>query len=239
MKSQLFLIPTTLGGDEVSMVIPNDVIEIVKNLRIFFVEEIKSARRFLRKVDRNFPIDDCAFYNIGKKNKKDYLQTLLTISENKNDFGVMSEAGCPGVADPGAMIASLSHDLNIYVTPLVGPSSILLAMMASGLNGNNFSFNGYLPIGEKKRMKKIKEFENNSKKNNQTQIFIETPYRNQKLFDDLIKVLNDQTFLCIAINVGSKNQKIKTMSAGHWKTNKIKLSKDPSIFIFHSGLTIF
>ena len=112
-------------------------------------------------------------------------------------------------------------------------------MMASGLNGNNFSFNGYLPVEGNKRIEKIKKFEINSKKNNQTQIFIETPYRNQKLFDDLIKVLNDQTFLCIAVNIGSKNQSIKTMSVGQWKTNKIKLSKDPSIYIFHSGFTIF
>lgn len=132
-----------------------------------------------------------------------------------------------------------AHQNQIKVIPLIGPSSILLAMMASGLNGNNFCFNGYLPVEGSKRMKKIKEFEINSKKNNQTQIFIETPYRNQKLFDDLIKVLSDQTFLCIATNIGSKNQRIRTMSIGYWKTNKIKFKKDPSIFIFHSDFSIF
>ena len=154
-------------------------------------------------------------------------------------IGLLTDAGCPNIADPGSRLIMHAHENQIKVIPLVGPSSILLAMMASGLNGNNFSFNGYLPIEEKKRIKKIKEFEINSKKNNQTQIFIETPYRNQKLFDNLMKVLNNRTFLCIAINVGSKNQNIKTMSVEHWKTNKIKLSKDPSIFIFHSGFTIF
>ena len=154
-------------------------------------------------------------------------------------IGLLTDAGCPNIADPGSKLIIHAHENKIKVIPLVGPSSILLAMMASGLNGNNFSFNGYLPVEGNKRVKKIKKFEINSKKNNQTQIFIETPYRNQKLFDDLIKVLNDQTFLCIAVNIGSKNQSIKTMSVGQWKTNKIKLSKDPSIYIFHSGFTIF
>ena len=158
---------------------------------------------------------------------------------NGKHIGLLTDAGCPNIADPGSKLIMLAHENQIKVIPLVGPSSILLAMMASGLNGNNFSFNGYLPTEKRKRIRKIKEFEIDSKKNNQTQIFIETPYRNQTLFDDLIKVLNDQTFLCIAINVGSKNQIIKTMSIGHWKTKKIKLSKDPSIYIFHSNFTIF
>ena len=153
--------------------------------------------------------------------------------------GLLSDAGCPNIADPGSRLIMHAHENQIKVIPLIGPSSILLAMMASGLNGNNFCFNGYLPVEGEKRIKKIKEFEVNSKKNNQSQIFIETPYRNQKLFDDLIKVLNDQTFLSISINIGSKNQSIRTMSIGNWKTNKIKFKKNPSIFIFHSGFTIF
>ena len=158
---------------------------------------------------------------------------------NGKHIGLLTDAGCPNIADPGSKLIMLAHENQIKVIPLVGPSSILLAMMASGLNGNNFSFNGYLPIEVNKRMKKIKEFEIYSKKNNQTQIFIETPYRNQKLFDNLIKVLNKQTFLCIAVNVGSKNESIKTMSVGQWKTKKIKLSKDPTIYIFQSYFTIF
>lgn len=158
---------------------------------------------------------------------------------NGKHVGLLSDAGCPNIADPGSKLIMHAHENQIKVIPLIGPSSILLAMMASGLNGNNFCFNGYLPVEGGKRIKKIKEFEVNSKKNNQSQIFIETPYRNQKLFDDLIKVLNDQTFLSISINIGSKNQSIRTMSIGNWKTNKIKFKKEPSIFIFHSNFTIF
>tara|TARA_B100001758_G_scaffold245763_1_gene259411 strand:+ start:287 stop:997 length:711 start_codon:yes stop_codon:yes gene_type:complete len=231
MKSQLFLIPTTLGGDEVSLVIPNDVIDIVKNLRIFFVEEIKSARRFLRKVDRNFPIDDCTFYNIGKKNKKDYLQTLLTISENKYDFGVMSEAGCPGVADPGAMIASLSHDLNIHVTPLVGPSSILLALMASGFSGQNFSFHGYLPKERNHRIKKIKEMEIDSRKNKRTNIFMDTPFRNMHVLEDVLSSLNKDTLLSVSCNLTLPDALSKTMSIEKWKKTNYNFNKKPALFI--------
>tara|TARA_S200000501_G_scaffold365566_1_gene399165 strand:- start:1455 stop:1952 length:498 start_codon:yes stop_codon:yes gene_type:complete len=158
---------------------------------------------------------------------------------NGKNIGLLTDAGCPNIADPGSKLIMQAHENQIKVIPLIGPSSILLAMMASGLNGNNFSFNGYLPVEKNKRIKKIKEFEINSKKNNQTQIFIETPYRNQRLFNDLIKVLNNQTFLSISISIGSKNQIIRTMTIGNWKTNKIKFKKDPSIFIFHSGFTIF
>ncbi len=193
---------------------------------------------FLKRV---CPKKKINYENFKLLNEKDVIETSMQLNPclKGKHIGLLTDAGCPNIADPGSKLIMHAHENQIKVIPLVGPSSILLAMMASGLNGNNFSFNGYLPIEEKKRIKKIKEFEINSKKNNQTQIFIETPYRNQKLFNDLIKVLNDRTFLCIAINVGSKNQRIKTMSAGNWKTSKIKLSKDPSIFIFHSGFTIF
>lgn len=193
---------------------------------------------FLKRVCPEKKINDENFKLLNEKNAIETSMQLSPCLKGKH-IGLLTDAGCPNIADPGSKLIMHAHENQIKVIPLVGPSSILLAMMASGLNGNNFSFNGYLPIEEKKRIKKIKEFEINSKKNNQTQIFIETPYRNQKLFDDLIKVLNDQTFLCIAINVGSKNQRIKTMSAGHWKTNKIKFKKDPSIFIFHSDFSIF
>ena len=193
---------------------------------------------FLKRV---CPKKKINYENFKLLNEKDVIETSMQLNPclKGKHIGLLTDAGCPNIADPGSKLIMHAHENQIKVIPLVGPSSILLAMMASGLNGNNFSFNGYLPIEEKKRIKKIKEFEINSKKNNQTQIFIETPYRNQKLYNDLIKVLNDQTFLCIAINVGSKNQRIKTMSAGNWKTSKIILSKDPAIFIFHSGFTIF
>ena len=155
------------------------------------------------------------------------------------NIGLLTDAGCPNIADPGAKLILHAHENNINVIPLVGPSSILLAMMSSGLNGNNFSFNGYLPIDKNERLKKIKKLEIHSKNNNQSQIFIETPYRNRLLFDELIKILNNNTFLCVAKNIGSKNQKIKTMQIKDWKSIKGVIEKEPIIFIFQSGLIIF
>ena len=154
-------------------------------------------------------------------------------------MGLLTDAGCPNIADPGAKLILHAHQNNINVIPLVGPSSILLAMMSSGLNGNNFSFNGYLPIDNKERSIKIKKLEAHSKNNNQSQIFIETPYRNQSLFDELKRSLNNNTFLCIARNIGSKNQKIKTMSISDWKKEKFSFEKDPTIFIFDACASIF
>ncbi len=163
------------------------------------------------------------------------LKTCL-VGEN---IGLLTDAGCPNIADPGAKLILHAHENNINVIPLVGPSSILLAMMSSGLNGNNFSFNGYLPIDKSERSKKIRKLEIHSKNYNQSQIFIETPYRNQLLFDELKKNLNKSTFLCVATNIGSTNQKIKTMQIKEWKSKKIIIEKEPTIFIFHSDLIIF
>jgi len=153
------------------------------------------------------------------------------------NIGLLTDAGCPNIADPGAKLILHAHENNINVIPLVGPSSILLAMMASGLNGNNFSFNGYLPVNKNERSKRIKKLEIQSRNNNQSQIFIETPYRNQSLFDELKRNLNNHTFLCIAKNIGSKNEKIKTMQIKNWKSKKITIYKEPTIFIFQSGIT--
>ncbi len=157
--------------------------------------------------------------------------------EGKN-LGLLTDAGCPNIADPGSKLILHAHNSNINVTPLVGPSSILLGMMASGLNGNNFSFNGYLPIDKKLRASKIKKLEFISKENNQSQIFIETPYRNTKLFDEFLKNLNNETFLCIARNIGSKEELIKTKKIYEWKESNISIEKQPTIFIFHSGSII-
>jgi len=155
------------------------------------------------------------------------------------NIGLLTDAGCPNIADPGARLILHAHENNINVIPLIGPSSILLAMMGSGLNGNNFSFNGYLPVDKHERSVSIKKLETQSRNNNQTQIFIETPYRNQSLFDELKRNLNNHTFLCVAKNIGSKNQKIKTMQIKDWKSKKEMLEKEPTIFIFHSGFVTF
>ena len=174
-------------------------------------------------------------------NEEDPITTSMQIKPCivGENIGLLTDAGCPNIADPGAKLILHAHENNINVIPLVGPSSILLAMMSSGLNGNNFSFNGYLPIDKNERSKKIKKLEVHSKNNNQSQIFIETPYRNQSLFDELIKILNHNTFLCIAKNIGTKNQNIKTMRIKDWKSNKGVIEKKPTIFIFQSGLITF
>ncbi len=157
--------------------------------------------------------------------------------EGKN-LGLITDAGCPNIADPGSKLILHAHINNINVIPLVGPSSILLAMMASGLNGNNFSFNGYLPIDKNLRFKKIKKLESISCKNNQTQIFIETPYRNKKLYDELLKNLNNKTYLCIAINIGSSEEFIKTKQIYEWKKSRVIIEKKPAIFIIHNNYII-
>lgn len=181
------------------------------------------------------------YENFELLNEKDPVQTsqqLKPCLEGK-DIGLLTDAGCPNIADPGSKLILHAHQNDVNVIPLVGPSSILLAMMSSGLNGNNFSFNGYFPVDKNERIKRIKQLEILSKNHNQSQIFIETPYRNKALYEDLIKSLNDNTLLCIATNIGSKKERIKTLSVNDWKRKKLNLEKNPTIFIFHWGDLIF
>ena len=233
MSGILYLIPTTLGDSPINNVIPNNVKDTVNSINFFVVENVRTARRYLKKLGISTPIDELTFFTLNKHTSADELnQFLVPISKN-NNVGVISEAGAPGVADPGADIVKIAHKKNIKIVPLVGPSSILLSLMASGLNGQNFSFLGYIPIKNPERIKKIKIIEKNSFSFNQTQIFIEAPYRNQSLLTDILQNCNAQTMLCIATDITLDTEFIKTKSIAEWKKSIPQINKRPTIFLLH------
>ena len=227
----LYILPNTLGGESISDIIPNDVVEQAISLRHFVVENIKSARRVLRKMDREFPIDESMFIEMNKRStERDTIKSLQWLIAG-NNVGVISDAGCACVADPGAEIVSLAHSQKIAVIPFVGPSSILLALMGSGFSGQNFSFHGYLPKDRKERIRTLKTYEFDSRKKGYTQIFMDTPYRNMNVLEDLLNELADHTQLCIASNITLHNQRIRTMSVEDWRENAYDLSKSPCVFL--------
>ena len=227
----LYILPNTLGGESISDIIPNDVVKQAISLRHFVVENIKSARRVLRKMDREFPIDESQFLEMNKRStERDTMKSLQWLIAG-NDVGIISDAGCACVADPGAEIVSLAHSQKIAVIPFVGPSSILLALMGSGFSGQNFSFHGYLPKDRKERIRTLKTYEFESRKKGYTQIFMDTPYRNMNVLEDLLNELADHTQLCIASNITLHNQRIRTMSVEDWRQNAYDLSKSPCVFM--------
>ena len=230
-QGKLILIPNLIGEENFQDSITKKIVQTIKKTNFYIVENIRSARRYIKKIVPEKSIEEITFFAYGKHNtfniQEDFLQNILS----GNDIGLISEAGVPAVADPGSKIVEYAHQYNIKVTPLVGASSILLALMSSGMNGQNFAFNGYLPIDKKDQIKKIKYLENISKKTNQTQIFMETPYRNNKLFKTLISVCNNNTKLCIATNITQDNESIITKDIREWKTMKINIDKQPSIFL--------
>ncbi len=233
MSAKIYLIPTTLGDSPVENVIPKYIVDIINQTEHYIVENIKTARRYLIKAGIKTKIDDLTFYELNKHSSpEEYASYLNPIKENKN-IGIISEAGTPGVADPGADIVTIAHRKNILVVPLVGPSSILLSVMASGLNGQNFAFVGYLPIKNPERIKRIKELERRSQIENQTQLFIETPYRNQHLLEDIISNCSSETKLCIATDITLETEFIKTKSVKEWKKGIPNLHKRPTIFLIH------
>ncbi len=234
-KGCIYLIPNTLGGESISDIIPQDVITSTTRLRVFAVEEIKSARRLLRKMDRNFPIDDCTFRIVNKNTKESELMDLLLFLIKGIDIGIISEAGCPGIADPGASLIHLAHTQSIEIKPLVGPSSILLALIGSGFNGQHFTFHGYLPKDRKERIKKLRDFEMDTKRNGSTNLFMDTPFRNMNVLEDLLNELGDHTQLCIASNLTLPSASIKTMNVMDWRENAYDLSKIPAIFAIGKG----
>ncbi|MET2984398.1 SAM-dependent methyltransferase [Aureibaculum conchae] len=232
-KGKLYLIPTTLGDNEPLEVLPISVKKIIERTNHYIVENEKSARRFIKKVTPRKSQPNLTIYLLDKFTDNLEIQHYLDVCTDGVNVGLLSEAGVPAVADPGAAIVELAHQKNISVVPLVGPSSITMAMMASGLNGQNFAFNGYLPIDKADRKKSIKQLEKLSFDKNQSQIFIETPYRNEKMVEDLLQVLSDQTKLCIAVDITLPTEYIKTMSVNDWKKQKVNLHKRPAIFILH------
>lgn len=227
----LYLIPTTLGETNTTRVIPADVAAIVKGIRYFIVEDIRTARRYLRKLDPTVNIDALVFFELNQHTESRQTDEFLDPIFKGEDVGIITEAGCPGIADPGAEVVKKAHIKQIRVIPLVGPSSILLSLMASGMNGQNFAFVGYLPVKHVDRIKMIKELEKRSGLENQTLLFIETPYRNMPLFNDLIKTLNNQTHLCVACDITLESEFIKTLTVAQWRNNIPDLNKRPTIFL--------
>ena len=227
----LYLIPNTLGGETLQDIIPNDVIKQTIELRFFAVEEIKSARRLLRKMDREFPIDECTFYALGKHAGVDDLPKILYALRNGNNVGILSEAGCAGIADPGAEVVAMAHQNDIPVEPMVGPSSILLALISSGFSGQHFTFHGYLPKERKERVRRLKDMEGDSRRSGSTHIFMDTPFRNMHVLDDLLNELADPTLLCIASDLTLLERSVKTMSVKDWRENAYDLAKKPTMFL--------
>lgn len=232
--TSVFLIPNFLGESSVGMILPNQVIETVRLLNYFIVENEKSARKFIKRIAPEKSQQELVFFTINKHTEPSELPSFLEPCLSGFSMGIISEAGCPGIADPGAEIVKIAHRKQIKVVPLVGPSSILLAMMASGLNGQSFAFNGYLPIDKPNRKKMLKSLEKKAIESNQTQIFIETPYRNDKMFADLIETLNPTTMLCIACDISLQTEEIKTQTITQWKKEKVSFQKRPAIFIIGS-----
>lgn len=231
--STIYLIPCTLAEDATAT-IPLYIMDAVKQCSVIFAENERSARRFLKSMDKNIVIDNFEWYAIHKAEEEQLKQFTQKIKEGKN-IAIISEAGCPGIADPGQVLIAAAQQLNCVVKPLVGPSSILLALMASGMNGQQFEFLGYLPIDNVERVKKLKEIEASSQKNNSTKIFIETPYRNDAMLEAIIKNCSPQTRLCIGVNITSANESIKTMNITEWKNKKPVLHKQPAIFLLYAG----
>ncbi len=233
-KGKLYLIPTTLGDTaETTDVIPVKVNHVINTIDEYIVENEKSARHYLKKIGIQKPLPEIILHPLNQHTQPQEISTYLNnIAAGKN-IGIISEAGCPGVADPGAEVVKLAHEKNITVIPLVGPSSILLSLMASGFNGQNFAFNGYLPKERGERIKKIKELERLAIQKNQTQLFIETPYRNMHLLEDLIANCDKQTKLCIACDISLPTEFIKTKSMAYWKDKAPDIAKRPTIFLLN------
>jgi 16S rRNA (cytidine1402-2'-O)-methyltransferase len=232
-KGFLYLIPTTLGDNEPMEVLPVLVKEVIEKLDCFIVENEKTARKFIKRISPGKSQPALTIFSLDKYADKLEVSTYLDICAKGVSVGLLSEAGVPAIADPGAEIVKMAHQKNIRVIPLVGPSSIILAMMASGFNGQNFAFNGYLPIDASARKEAIKSLEKLSKDKNQSQIFIETPYRNEKLFSDLKSMLNPTTKLCVACDITLSSEYIRTLEIKDWKNEHPDLNKRPSIFIIH------
>ena len=230
-QGKLYLIPTIIGEGTEERTLPSSVLNLIKCIDIFIVENIRTSRRFIKKMYKEKDIDSTLFYSYGKHDKLNFDEEFLPHIYQGKDVGIISEAGVPCVADPGSKIVDFAHKFQIEVVPLVGPSSILLALMSSGLNGQNFAFTGYLPIDKSERSKKIKDLEVLSRKIKQTQIFMETPYRNNQLITTILKTCKSNTRLCIASNITTSSENIKTKPILEWREVNINIHKKPTIFL--------
>lgn len=233
MESALYLIPVTLGDTPVSKVLPAYNHDVIMGIRHFIVENVRSARRFLKKVDQEIDIDALTFYELNKHTSPEAIGSYLKPLQEGYPMGVISEAGCPAVADPGADVVAIAQRKKLKVVPLVGPSSIILSVMASGFNGQSFAFHGYLPIDGSERAKTLKHLESRAYAEHQTQLFIETPYRNLKMFDDIIRSCRPQTRLCIAANLTCDDEYAVTRTIAEWKGQRPPIDKIPCIFLIY------
>jgi 16S rRNA (cytidine1402-2'-O)-methyltransferase len=234
----LYLIPCTLGDNPPMEVLPLTIRKTIEPLTHFIVENEKEARRFIKRIAPQKKQDELVLFPLNKFSDPMELQTYLAPMENGLSMGLLSDAGCPGIADPGAVMVKRAHAKSFIVKPLVGPSSILLAMMASGMNGQSFAFNGYLPIDKQERSRAIKRLEKHSGDYDQTQAFIETPYRNEQLLNDFIKTLSPTTQLSIACDLTLPTEWVKSAPIKQWEKIKVDLQKRPAIFLFHKELAI-
>lgn len=236
METALYLLPVTLGDTEIDNVLPSYNREIIRQIKFFIVENVRSARRFLKKVDRDINIDELTFYLMDKHTDAAKMASYLKPLEEGSAMGVISEAGCPAVADPGADVVAVAQRKNLRVIPMVGPSSIIMSVMGSGFNGQSFAFNGYLPIEPSERTKRIKQLETRAYTEDQTQLFIETPYRNHKMLEELLRTCKPSTRLCIASGITCAEEYIHTHTIAEWKKIKLHdLSKIPTIFLIYKG----
>lgn len=241
MSPALYLIPVPLGDTPFEQVLPPYNHDVIVGIRHFIVENIRSARRFLRQADREFPIDDCTFCEMGKHADEKLFSSYLQPLREGKPVGIISEAGCPAVADPGADIVSIAQREGLPVVPLVGPNSMIMAVMASGLCGQSFAFNGYLPVDSSDRAKRLKMLETRAWTEGQTQLFIETPYRNRKMFESLLSVLRPQTRLCIAAGITTADEFVRTLPVSQWQKEGLPqkcpggtdFSKVPAIFLMN------
>ena len=231
-SGKLYLIPNIIADNTQDAVITSQIRSVLPRITHFLAEDVRSARRFLSSLKIFGSIEPLHFEVLDKDTDPSAIKSLLSPLLTGSDMGVISESGCPGIADPGAIAVRFAHENNIQVIPLVGPSSILLALMASGLNGQQFVFHGYLPIDAKEAERTIRNLERDSKQRNQTQVFIETPYRSNSIFQLLLKTLDKDTLLCTAVNLTGANEEIKMAPVKKWRTEKKVLSKDPAVFLF-------
>ena len=231
--STLYLIPTSLGESTFDSILPARNTQIVTDLKYFIVEDVRTARRFLKKANPAIDIDTLTFFILNQHTSPEEISDFLKPMVGGNDMGVLSEAGCPAIADPGADVVAIAQRNNFSVVPLVGPSSILLSLMASGFNGQSFAFVGYLPIQPEERSKSLKRLESRAYSENQSQIFIETPYRNMKMLEEILKTCQPNTRLCIAADITLETEFIKTKTIREWKNQLPELNKRPCIFLIY------
>ncbi len=231
MKGTLYLVPNTLGNPDTKTTIPAIITEKINSISVYIVEDLRNARRYLKNLNRNIDIDQLIFHELNEHTPEGEIPGFLEQALAGSDTAVISEAGLPGVADPGAAVVRIAHEKGITVVPLTGPSSILLSLMASGLNGQTFTFHGYLPVKKPDRIRKLKEIETVVQRTGATQLFIEAPYRNNALLDDLLDHCNPSTKLCVAADITLNTEFIKTLTVKEWKIKKPALHKRPVIFL--------